>query len=357
MNDELYIRRCFQLASLGAGSVSPNPLVGAVLVHEDKIIGEGWHQKFGQPHAEVNCINAVLPENRPHIPYSTLFCNLEPCAHYGKTPPCSDLILAHKIPRVVVSNTDPNPLVSGKGLEKLQQAGVEVKSGILEADGHWLNRSFFTWIIQKRPQVILKWAQTQDGFIGKKEQRTAISSPAALRLVHQWRANSDAILVGTQTAVLDNPKLDVRHFYGKKPLRITLDLEGKIPFTHHLLDDSTETWIYGIERSRAESPPGKTQAFEQTRFLPIDSVEWIPTVLEALTFENRASLLIEGGSNIIEQFLENQFWDEIRVIENKQQLGDGVMAPKFPSDAVLKTEFKVGDDMVRIFARPSYPIR
>jgi diaminohydroxyphosphoribosylaminopyrimidine deaminase / 5-amino-6-(5-phosphoribosylamino)uracil reductase len=354
MNDESYIRRCFQLARLGAGSVSPNPLVGAVMVYEGKIIGEGWHQKFGQAHAEVNCINEVLPENRPYIPYSTLFCNLEPCTHFGKTPPCTDLILANKIPRVVISNTDPNPLVAGQGIEKLRKAGIEVKAGVLEEEGRWLNRSFFTWITQKRPRIILKWAQTQDGFIGKKGLRTAISSPAALRLVHRWRSNCDSILVGTQTALLDNPRLDVRYFYGKKPVRITVDLQGKIPLTHHLLDDSTETWIYGVERSPAESNPRKP-AFERTKFSSIDSKAWIPSVLEALTLENRASLLVEGGSNILEQFIKNQFWDEIRVIENKHRLGEGVMAPNIPSNALLKAEYRIGDDMVRIFAQPSYP--
>jgi diaminohydroxyphosphoribosylaminopyrimidine deaminase/5-amino-6-(5-phosphoribosylamino)uracil reductase len=357
MNDELYINRCFQLALLGEGSVSPNPLVGAVLVHEGKIIGEGWHQKFGQAHAEVNCIRAVLPENQALIPYSTLFCNLEPCAHFGKTPPCSDLILAHKIPRVVVSNTDPNPLVAGKGLEKLRKAGVEVKTGVLADEGQWLNRSFFTWITQKRPQIILKWAQTSDGFIGKRGQRTAISGPSALRLVHRWRANIDAILVGTQTALLDNPKLDVRHFHGKNPLRIAIDLQGKIPHTHHLLDDSTETWIFGIERSPAEAISGTPATFKQTRFFPGASRIRIPAILDALSIENRASLLVEGGSNLLDQFLENNFWDEIRVIENKQKLGEGVTAPIIPSNAHLKAEFRVSDDTVRIFARHSYPVR
>lgn len=349
MDDALFIRRCFQLAQLRAGSVSPNPMVGAVLVHAGKIIGEGWHQKFGQSHAEVNCIQSVTAENQSLIPYATLYCNLEPCAHFGKTPPCSDLILAHKIRRVVVSNTDPNPLVAGKGLEKLSKAGVDVKAGVLEADGRWLNRSFFTWITLNRPRVVLKWAQSADGFIGVEGQRTSISGPAARRLVHQWRAQCDAILVGTQTARVDNPRLDVRHFYGKNPLRISFDLKGVILLSHYLLDDSTETWIYGAERSLPESIPGEGARFERTRFISGKQNILIPEVLMALKKDHRASLLVEGGANLLTQFLEGNYWDEIRVIENKHRLGKGVIAPKIPSNVSLGDEFTVGDDLVRIF--------
>ncbi len=341
MNDELYIRRCFDLACLGAGSVSPNPMVGAVLVHKGKIIGEGWHHRWGEPHAEVNCLRAVLPENQAFIPYSTLFCNLEPCAHFGKTPPCADLILAQKIPRVVVSNTDPNPLVAGKGLEKLKKAGVEVVQGILEPEGLWLNRAFFTWITQQRPHVILKWAQTTDVFLGKKDERTAISSQETLRLVHRWRAECDAILVGANTALLDNPRLDVRHYAGKSPLRVVIDSQGRIPVSHHVFDDSVETWIYG-------STPNNTK-FSKTRFISAERKILIPNILEALKNAGRVTLLVEGGANVLNQFLETDIWDEIRVIENNRRLGSGVVAPKIPVSAVLKEHFQVGDDTVRIF--------
>ncbi|MDO8367179.1 MAG: bifunctional diaminohydroxyphosphoribosylaminopyrimidine deaminase/5-amino-6-(5-phosphoribosylamino)uracil reductase RibD [Saprospiraceae bacterium] len=343
MRDELILRRCFQLARLGAGNVSPNPMVGAVLVHEGKIIGEGWHQRWGEAHAEVNCLRAVSPENQALIPYSTLYCNLEPCFHFGKTPPCTDLILDHKIPSVVVSNTDPNPLVAGKGLAKLKSAGVKVSHGILEEDGLWLNRAFFTWISGQRPRVILKWAQTSDGFLGKKNERTAISSPAALRLVHRWRAECDAILVGTNTALLDDPRLDVRHYFGKNPLRIMLDSKGKIPSSHHLLDDSTETWVYGSISS--------TVQYSKTKFLQTTGKLLITSLLEDLKKANHAILLVEGGADVLNQFMETGYWDEIRVLENELHLAEGLRSPQIPAHAVLKEQFSVGADTVRIFTR------
>ncbi len=342
-HDETFLRRCFQLAHLGAGNVSPNPMVGAVLVHEDKIIGEGWHQCYGEAHAEVNCIRAVSFENQALIPYSTLYCNLEPCSHFGKTPPCADLILEQKIPRVVVSNTDPNPLVAGKGLAKLRGAGVEVSHGVLAEEGQWLNRSFFTWITQQRPHLILKWAQTADGFMGKTGERTAISGLAALRLAHRWRAECDAILVGTNTAMLDNPRLDVRHYFGKNPLRIVLDAQGKIPTSHHLLDDSTETWVFG---SSGKGVPHQSR----TTYFPVEGKILISTIVDALKNANRATLLVEGGAKLLNQFLETDDWDEIRVIENNRRLGGGVIAPSVPSGAVLKEQFQVGEDVVCIFA-------
>ena len=338
------MRRCFHLARLGVGNVSPNPMVGAVLVHEGCIIGEGWHKKYGEAHAEVNCIASVSIENQRLLPYSTLFCSLEPCFHFGKTPPCVDLVLEKKIARVVVANTDPNPRVAGKSLEKLRAAGVEVVSGILEEEGRWLNRAFFTWITERRPYVVLKWAQSADGFLGKPGERTAISGPAALRLVHRWRSETDAILVGSATAVVDNPRLDTRFYFGKNPLRVVFDRHGKIPADSHLLDDSAETWVFGPERSA-----GKT--FVQTNFFPIESKVLIPNLLEQLTQTNRATLLMEGGANVLNQFLENGLWDEIRVIKNARRLGGGIYAPLVPAGAVLKEQFRIGEDEIKIFFR------
>jgi diaminohydroxyphosphoribosylaminopyrimidine deaminase/5-amino-6-(5-phosphoribosylamino)uracil reductase len=354
---ERFMRRCFDLARLGAGSVSPNPMVGAVLVYEDKIIGEGWHKKFGEAHAEVNCLASVLPENQKLIAKSTLYCSLEPCFHFGKTPPCTDLILEKKIPRVVVANVDPNPLVAGKSLAKLRAAGVEVESGILEKEGHWLNRAFFTWITQKRPYIILKWAQAADGFMGRVGERTPISGPAALRLVHRWRSESDAILVGTATALADNPRLDVRFYFGKNPLRIVFDREGKIPPDFHLLDDSTETWVFGEERHFVIGrhfvidPHLSGEFFERTKFFPTKGKVLITNLLEKLFEVNKAILLVEGGANVLSQFLGNDLWDEIRILENERRLGGGVAAPKVPPGVVLKEGFKIGEDAVRIFVR------
>jgi len=341
MNDEHYIQRCFDLARLGAGQVSPNPLVGAVLVYDGIIIGEGWHQRWGESHAEVNCLRSVSTQNLPLLPHSTLYCNLEPCSHHGKTPPCADLILKHRIPRVVVSNVDPNPLVAGKGIAALRKGGTDVTSGVLERAGKWLNRAFFTNIEQKKPYIILKWAQSADGFLGLAGQRTPISNPAAQRLVHRWRAECDAILVGSTTALLDNPRLDVRQYFGKNPLRITLDTQGKIPPGHHLLDGSTETWIFG---KIGELPAN-------TRLFPCEGHVPLVQLLEALQLANKASLLVEGGTNLLQQFLGQDMWDEIRVIENTRCLGQGVVAPKLPKDASIKEQFHLGNDLLRIFAR------
>ena len=354
MNEQPFMRRCFDLARLGVGSVSPNPMVGAVSVHEGRIIGEGWHQKYGKAHAEVNCVASVSPENQRLLPYSTLYCSLEPCFHFGKTPPCVDLILEKKIPRVVVANTDSNPHVAGKSLEKLRAAGVEVVSGILEEEGHWLNRTFFTWITKRRPYIILKWAQTADGFIGRPGERTAISGPAALRLVHRWRSEADAILVGSATAVVDNPRLDTRFYFGKKPLRVVFDRHGKIPAGFHLLDDSAETWVFGPERSRihpSDDFESSDESFKQTKFFPTEGKVLIPNLLEQLAQTNCATLLVEGGANVLNQFLENGLWDEIRVIENGRRLGGGLPAPNVPEGAILKEQFRIGEDVVRVSIR------
>lgn len=344
MNHELFMRRCFTLARLGAGNVSPNPMVGAVLVHDGKIIGEGWHQRWGEAHAEVNCLRSVSSENQSYIPYSTLYCNLEPCSHFGKTPPCADLIVEHKIPRVFVSNNDPNPMVAGKGLAKLRYAGIEVIEGVLEDEGTWLNRAFFTWINEGRPRIILKWAQTADGLLGEIDKRTAISGSATSRLVHRWRAESDAILVGTHTAVVDNPRLDSKKYFGKNPLRIVLDIQGKIPARHYLLDDSTETWVYGISAS--------TTQFSKTTFISSEDNILIQNILDELKNTRRATLLVEGGANVLNQFLAGGFWDEIRVLESKHRLGLGVLAPIIPAhEVVLKEQFNIGNDQISIFTR------
>ncbi|MBL7776535.1 MAG: bifunctional diaminohydroxyphosphoribosylaminopyrimidine deaminase/5-amino-6-(5-phosphoribosylamino)uracil reductase RibD, partial [Saprospiraceae bacterium] len=295
--DERYLHRCFQLARLGAGSVSPNPLVGAVLVHNGRIIGEGWHRQFGAAHAEVNALATVAPEDRHLIPQATLYCSLEPCSHQGKTPPCADLIVREKIARVVVSNTDPNPLVAGQGLEKLRAAGIPVEASVLQREGYELNRPFFTWITQKRPYIILKWAESADGFLGRIGQRTSVSGPLAQRLVHRWRSEADAILVGAATARVDDPRLDNRLYFGKSPLRIALDFRSKLPPDAHLLDDSAPTWILG---------PGRPGNWQHTRFLPLGNPgetasDWIPGLLEQLRTDQKAILLVEGGASVLQQ--------------------------------------------------------
>ena len=336
------MRRCFELARRGAGYVSPNPMVGAVLVCEGKIIGEGWHKAWGEAHAEVNCFNAVAPENQHLVPKSTLYCSLEPCSHYGKTPPCADLIIARQVPRVLVSNTDPNPLVAGKGLARLQEAGIAVEAGILEQEGLWINRFFFHWITQKRPYVILKWAQTADGFLGEKDKRTVISGPASQRLVHRWRAESDAILVGAGTAIIDDPQLNARHYFGKNPLRVLLDGKGSVPVTRHLLSDEQPTLVFGPERAGLNS--SKT-------FIPSAEMVALTTVLDTLRQQNLATLFVEGGAQVLQQCIKQGLWDEIRVIKSPKRLGGGLEAPRIPATAQLRESFRVGDDEVSVFLR------
>lgn len=342
-NIELYMRRCFELARLGAGSVSPNPMVGAVLVHEGRIIGEGWHRRYGEAHAEVNAVQSVPEAERHLIRQSTLYCSLEPCFHFGKTPPCVDLILDQKIPRVVVSNTDPNPLVAGQSLQKMQAAGIEVTAGVLEAEGRYLNRAFFTWIAEKRPYIVLKWAQSSDGFIARTGERTAISGPLAQRLVHRWRSESDAILVGATTARTDNPRLDNRLYFGKSPLRIALDFKGQLPRTAFLLDDSQPTRIIG--------PAPADAFFRQTQFWNFPTENWITTLLRQLYDTKHAIMLVEGGAHTLRQFLNSGCWDEIRLIQNPRRLGSGVGAPSVPAAATLREQFAVGVDSVQIFSR------
>ncbi|MCC7466071.1 MAG: bifunctional diaminohydroxyphosphoribosylaminopyrimidine deaminase/5-amino-6-(5-phosphoribosylamino)uracil reductase RibD [Saprospiraceae bacterium] len=341
MSDALFMERCFQLAQKGAGRVSPNPLVGAVLVHQGQIIAEGWHEQWGAPHAEVNCLNNV-PTNRQHlIPESTLYCNLEPCAHYGKTPPCAELIVHHKISTVVIANTDPNPLVAGKGIQMLRHAGIEVRTRILEQQGAWLNRSFFTWIQEKRPFVVLKWAQSADGYLGLPGQRTPISGKTTQRLVHRWRAEADAIMVGTKTALIDNPRLDNRYFTGKAPLRIFPDFKDQIPEHYHLMDDSQDTWLIG--RSLSGS-------YQRTQGIQTESPFSVNWLLEKLYAANKAILLVEGGRALLQQFIAQGLWDELRIIENPVRLKNGLKAPEIPESANLVETMQLEEDVVRIFA-------
>lgn len=340
--DSDFLRRCFDLARLGAGRVSPNPMVGAVLVHEDRIIGAGWHQRYGEAHAEVQAVASVAAADRPLLPQSTLYCSLEPCFHFGQTPPCVDLVLAERIPRVVVSNTDPNPLVAGQSLQKLRAAGVEVLEQVLADEGAYLNRYFFHWIQQQRPYVVLKWAQSADGYLGRAGERTAITGPLTQRLVHRWRSEVDAILVGATTARVDDPRLDNRLFWGPSPLRVVLDWSARLPAAAQLLDDSQPTWVLG---------PARSGAFRQTEFLNIPPADWIPDLLAQLRSAKRAILLVEGGGATLRQFLDGGYWDEIRLLDSPLRLADGVPAPGVPASARLREAFPLGPDRVQIFTK------
>lgn len=316
--------RCLELALSGGGSVAPNPLVGAVLVHNDVIIGEGYHQRFGEAHAEVNCIRNVPAAFRHLVPESTLYVSLEPCAHQGKTPPCTDLILREKIFRVVIGCRDPFPDVNGKGIEQLRNAGVQVSCGILEHECKQLNRRFFTGFDLGRPYVVLKWAQSADGFIAAANGApVAISNAVTNRLVHRWRSEEASILVGTQTALSDNPALTNRLWTGAQPLRLVIDRNLSIPAGFRLLDDSTPTVVFNALKENT----GNTTRYVQLDF-DGDRVLLLHQMLAWLHAEQVRSVLVEGGARLHASFLEAHLWDEARVITaTNRLLTEGIRAP------------------------------
>lgn len=318
--DEQFMQRCFDLARLGAGGVLTNPMVGAVIVHDGYIIGEGFHQKYGEAHAEVNAVNSV-PDHLKHLlPFSTIYVSLEPCCFYGKTPACTDLILKSKIPKVVVSALDATPNVNGKGIRLLREHGVEVVTGILKEQGEAVVK-FRTTIVQKnRPYIILKYAQSQDGFIGKENEQVWLTHPLSKRLVHKWRSEVDGILVGTNTALVDNPQLNNRLYFGKSPIRMVLDRTNKLSKTAHLLDDSLATIVFSEQSS--------TTSYEETQFIKIPFDDTFFThFFEQLLAEKIGVLLVEGGAKLLQSFINKGYWDEARVFKTSNKLIDGIKAP------------------------------
>lgn len=314
MNHELkYMYRCIQLAKCGETGAPPNPMVGAVVVCNGRIIGEGFHRRCGGPHAEVNAINSVTDKRL--LSQSTIYVSLEPCAHYGKTPPCADLIIQSKIPRVVIGCADPFAKVNGLGIKKLQDAGCEVKVGVLESECLELNHKFFTFHQKHRPWIILKWAQSKDGFIGACDTTNRIQFSNALTqtLVHRLRARSGAILVGTRTAILDNPTLTTRYWAGANPLRLTIDRKGCLPENLHLLDGSTPTVIY-------------TQ-------------ESIEEILNDLYNRNIQSLIVEGGTCLLQSFIDAGLWDEARIETSPACIGQGTVAPKLSYEKLKSRQY------------------
>lgn len=314
--------RCLELARKGMGNVAPNPMVGAVIVHNERIIGEGYHRKYGEAHAEVNAINSV--KNQTLLKASTLYVNLEPCSHYGKTPPCAALIIEKQIPRVVIGNIDPFPKVSGGGIKILQDSGVEVSIGILEEKCAELNNRFFTFHREKRPYIILKWAQTADGFIDKRrepsEKPAKISTPNTMMAVHQLRADESAIMVGTNTALLDNPKLLISHWHGNNPVRIAIDRSLKIPAHFHLLDGKAPTLIFTEKNA--------VSAIENLEYVKIDfSQNIIPQILDELYRRNLLSLIVEGGTQLLQSFIDSGLYDDMQVEISPIKFGEGVKAP------------------------------
>ena len=319
--DEKYISRCLQLAHNGLCTTAPNPMVGAVIVHKDTIIGEGYHIRCGEAHAEVNAIRSVKDESL--LKESTMYVSLEPCSHYGKTPPCADLIIEKQIPRIVIGCQDPFSKVAGRGIQKLRDAGREVTVGVLEEECRHLIRRFITFHKLRRPYVTLKWAESSDGFIDlQREGGTPVcfSTPLTSMLVHKKRAEHAAILVGTRTAELDNPSLTVRNWYGPSPLRLTLDLKQRLSPTLHLLDGSVPTLVF-TGQPHPSSP--------NVEYLPLDLRQpLLPQLMQTLYERNIQSLLVEGGSMLLQSFIDAGLWDEAFVEESPLRLFSGVKSPE-----------------------------
>lgn len=334
------MRRAIQLAERATGEQAPNPKVGAVIVYQGRVIGEGYHQVYGGGHAEVNAVNSVVEEDRQLLSSATMYVTLEPCFHHGKTPPCVELILKHQIPRVVIACTDPFEQVAGQSIQKLKAAGVEVTVGVLEAEAAWSLRRFFTRVEAKRPYILLKYAKTKDGFMGSPNERLAISNAWAQRLVHQWRSEEAAILVGTNTARLDNPQLTNRLYFGRNPLRLVIDRHLRLPQELHLFSDGLPTWIFTTQDPQEVQAKAASQLHyqqvEETRAL-------LPQILEYLHQQKVGSVLVEGGSILLNSFLQQDLWDEARVFTSPNLLGKGVAAPKISEDHWRKSAV-VGDN-------------
>lgn len=347
MTDELYMKRCLALAELGMGNVSPNPMVGCVIVHDGKIIGEGYHQKIGEAHAEVNAINDVFSNYGAEAPTllknATAYVSLEPCAHFGKTPPCADLLIKHQIKKVVIGNNDPFTQVNGKGIGKLKDAGIEIITGILENECSYLNRRFFTRISQQRPYVILKWAQTANGYFAPKDGKQHwITGPIAKSIVHQWRGEEDAILVGKQTALIDNPQLTNRNLKGKNPIRIVIDRDLAIPTTHHIYNNVAKTIIFNEV---------KTDVVNNVHFVQMEDMKFY--LAQKIAFQlylmDIQSVIIEGGIQTLNQFITAGLWDEARVFTSKNSWEDGIQAPEITGDILEK--MSLGDDELTIYTK------
>ena len=344
---EFYIKRCIELAKNGLGTTFPNPLVGSVIVHNDRIIGEGWHRKAGEPHAEVNAVNSV--KDKSLLKEATIYVTLEPCSHFGKTPPCCDLIIANKIPNVVIGTVDPFAKVAGNGIKKLIEGGKNVTVGILEEECNELNKRFFTFHQKKRPYVVLKWAETSDGFIAPKKKLKQvqhdklapvwITNPYSRQLVHKWRTEEQAILVGTNTVLEDNPKLDARDFKGTNPVRIVLDKSGKISEKYHVKDASQKT-IFITESKNF--PSTENCIYENAIF----GNSLADSILKILYESNIQSVLIEGGTTTLQTFINEGLWDEARIFNGSVKFQNGLEAPKL--NGVTYSRFDIMDDHLNI---------
>lgn len=336
MNHKQFMQRALDLATLGMGQVSPNPMVGCVIVHDQQIIGEGYHQAYGGPHAEVNAVADVT--DKELLKESTVYVTLEPCSHFGKTPPCADLLVRHQVKKVVVCNEDPNPLVSGNGIKKLQESGIEVEVGILANKGDELNKRFFTSFIKKRPYVILKWAQTADGFVARENYDSKwISNQYSRQLVHKWRSEEDAILVGKNTAIYDNPALTTRDWEGKNPIRIVLDRKLELYPELNLFDGRVKTLVF---------TEATGQNKENLEFIQVK--ELTPgVILEELQKQKITSVIIEGGTQTLQSFIDANLWDEARVFTSQNKFEAGISAPDIKGELISQQD--VLEDQLYIY--------
>lgn len=333
------MRRCLQLARNGMGKTYPNPLVGSVLVYDDQILGEGWHRRSGQPHAEVEAIGSV--KELQLLPKSTLYVNLEPCNHHGKTPPCSDLIVKSGIRKVVVGSLDPNPKVAGAGIKTMEDAGIEVLTGILEEDCQQLNKRFMSYHLKRRPYVILKWAESPDGFIAPNEQLKGdphwISNPFSRQQVHRLRAREQAILIGAQTLRTDDPGLNTRYWSGSNPLAIVWTKSGNIPENSKLWQTNSHTMLLVAQEQANKKLFGLTEI--ATHIHSVDDV------LELLHQREIQSVIVEGGAQVISQFVQSGKWDEAIVFRGEKLLGSGVIAPTIEGSPKVVSKI-LGDECI-----------
>ena len=341
MTPEHYIKLSLDLAQRAKGHTAPNPMVGAVLVHNDRIIGEGWHHYYGADHAEVNCLKSVAAADKYLIPESTMYVNLEPCAHYGITPPCANRLVEEHVKQVVIANNDPFEKVNGRGVDMLKAGGVSVETGVLGKEGLWVNRRFFCFHKEKRPYIILKWAQTKDGFIAPVDRsRFQISNALSQKLLHKWRTEEAAIMVGNTTALNDNPQLTSRLYEGRQPLRIVLDKRMKLPTTYHVYDNTAPTWIVNEQK---EILLGNVHSVK----LPFDDM-LIPTLLYRLYEAKILSVIVEGGATLLNSFIHLGLWDEARVFTGDVSLKEGIHAPIL-KDAMHAFTTDVATDKLELY--------
>ncbi|SMG27786.1 diaminohydroxyphosphoribosylaminopyrimidine deaminase [Marivirga sericea] len=341
--DDQFMQRALQLASYGKATTSPNPMVGCVIVLDGEIIGEGWHQKAGEPHAEVLAIRSI--KNQELLKSATAYVTLEPCAHYGRTPPCAELLVEKQLKKVVIGAVDPNPLVAGKGIHILEKAGIEVKKGVLEQDCLEINQAFFTFIQKKRPFIVLKWAETADGFVARENFDSKwISNPLSRQMVHKWRTELDAILVGKNTAKYDDPQLNARDWYGKSPVRLLIDHQLILSEKHKMFDGKQKTILF---HTRAEK-----NHFKEVESVELSQKNFLNEMIDQLYGQKIQSILVEGGARTIQSFIDAGLWDEARIFKAPVNFQKGIQSPQLKNHRLVSQE-KIQDkeqtDVLSVF--------